>query len=131
VSIVGNRILLFHNDLKFLASTKAALGAEGFDVVAVNNSLAAWETLSDVHRRFDVLITRVAGPEGSPPGLALVRHFRMNRLRSPVVIVDTPDNAHFADGESHVLVTPVSAQGVLNAVRAALASPTLDGAEGA
>jgi DNA-binding NtrC family response regulator len=128
---VGNRILLFHNDLEFLASTEAVLGAEGFEVVAVNDSLAAWEMLSDVDRRFDVLVTRVAGPERSPPGLALARHFRMIRPHSCVIISGTPDDAHFADGVGNVLVAPVSAEDVLNSVRAApLSAPTPNAAEG-
>jgi DNA-binding NtrC family response regulator len=128
---MGNRILVFNNDLGFLSAIEAALEAEGFEVAAVKDSLTAWAMLSDVHRRFDVLITRVAGPEGTPPGLALARHFRMIRPGDRVIIADTPDKAHFADGAGHVLVAPVSAQDVLNAVRAALASPPRDAAEGA
>jgi DNA-binding NtrC family response regulator len=119
---MSKRILLFHNELGVLGATEAALVAEGFEVVAVNDSLTAWEMLSDVHRWFDVLITRVAGPEGSPPGLALARHFRTIKPHPCVIIIGRPDNAHFAEGIGRVLLAPVSADDVLNAVKAALAS---------
>jgi DNA-binding NtrC family response regulator len=119
---MSKRILLFHNDLGFLGATEATLDAEGFEVVAVNDSLAAWELLSDVHRRFDVLVTRVAGPAGSPPGLALARHLQMIKPHSCVIIIGRPDNAYFADWVGRVLLAPVSAHDVLNAVKAELAS---------
>jgi DNA-binding NtrC family response regulator len=128
---MANRILLFHNDLEFLSSAEVTLRAEGFEVVAVKNGLTAWEMLSDVHRQVDVLVTGVAGSEGSPPGLALARHFRLITPRARVVIADTPDNARLAYGVGHVVVGCVSADDVLKAVRAALASRTPNAAENA
>jgi hypothetical protein len=50
--------------------------------------------------------------------------------KPPSDIAGTLDHVHFADGQGHVVMAPVSAQDVLNAVRAALASPTPDAAEG-
>jgi DNA-binding NtrC family response regulator len=127
---MGDRILVFHNDLEYLSSTEAALRAAGFEVVALDDSFQAWELLAGSNQRFDVLVTRTAAAQGAPPGLALARLFRMIRPGAPVVITAAPDNAHFAAGLGEVLLAPVTAQDVVAAVRSAVVRPIPGAAEG-
>jgi CheY-like chemotaxis protein len=116
---MATRIILFHDVAEFRCAAVSALQSAGFSVVAFSDSFAAWEAIS-LNMDFRVMITRVSGPPGSPPGLALARKARATLPGIKVIFTSTPENAHFADELADVLLDPISTGQIIRAVRSAL-----------
>lgn len=102
------RIVVVHDDPGFIENTAAALRAAGHDVAAYLNSLAALEAL-EAAQRVEVLITRVAFPEGQPNGVSLARMARVKKRGVKILFAADTRNRPYTEGIGEFLPAPANA----------------------
>jgi DNA-binding NtrC family response regulator len=86
------RIVVVHDDSKFVDELAQVLRAEGLDVATFPDPIAAWDSLEAVQKT-EVLVTRVAFPEGRSNGMALVRMAASKRREIKVIFLARPEYA--------------------------------------
>jgi len=112
------QIIMVHDDHTILDPLGDALRAGGHDVVAFDQSIAAWDALS-LDCKFDLLITRVRFPVG-PHGLALARRAHMNRKEIQVLFVAAPEMERFTDGLGVLVPMPTHPSNISETVASML-----------
>ncbi len=112
-------IVVVHDDPAFLDNTVRALQRAGYDAAGFLQSMAALDAL-EAAERVEVLVTRVRFPEGTPHGVALAQMTRHKRPGIKVLLIARPDSASHVNGVGEVLATPVTADEVVEKVRAML-----------
>ena len=116
---MAHRVFLVHDDLSFLRECQTALCNAGYDVEAFDNSMTALHRL-ERSESVDVLVTRARFPSGQPNGVALANMAKRFHPGIKNVVTAVPEVAHFADDLGIVLVAPVKAIDVVNAVSQAV-----------
>jgi CheY-like chemotaxis protein len=72
------RIVVVHDDPYFREHLTTSLNDSGYEAIAFEDSLLAWDALGRANR-IEVLITRVQFEAGKPYGIALAQWARSNR----------------------------------------------------
>ena len=114
------RIVVVHDDDSFLSYVVRALQSAGYDVAGFLETTAALCAL-EAAERIEILITRVAFPEGMPHGVALARMARTKRRGVKILFIARPEMIEHAEGVGEILVMPVTAEAVLAKVSEMLA----------
>jgi DNA-binding NtrC family response regulator len=109
------RIVVVHDDPSFREPLLASLKADGHDVVAYEDSLAAWGALESAQRA-EVLVTRVDFGQGKPHGVALALSARLKVPNLRVLFVARPRFRKDIEGIGVFLPLPVSVPEVAEAV---------------
>jgi CheY-like chemotaxis protein len=119
-------ILMVEDDPAFADALDRGLRAARFDVVAVNDSLAALRLLES-DRPVDMLLTDIKMPEGQPHGIALSLMARRQRPSLPVIFMSGyPDLIKDAGLDEPVFAKPFNLTVLVDAIRQRLqASPPI------
>ena len=95
------------------------LQRRGLEVVGYSDSTVAYELLRTAEK-IEVLVTGVAFRSGTPHGIALAGAARLRRPDLRVVFVARRDLAQHIEGGGRILIHPVSAEQVCEAVAEAI-----------
>ena len=114
------RIVVAHDDPEFRETTVTALQAAGYDVIAFDGSMAAIDAL-EAAARVELLITRVAYPEGTPNGISLARMARVKKSGVRVLFTARDENREHTEGIGEFLAVPVTGEALVATVRRMLA----------
>jgi DNA-binding NtrC family response regulator len=118
---VPARIVVVYDDIKFSEELAAQLRAEGHDVAAFPDPLAAWDAL-EAAKLTEVLVTRVEFPPGRSNGVALASMARLKRPGIRVLLLALPKYAEAAAAEGTLLPLPVSVEEAAETVKRLLLS---------
>jgi DNA-binding NtrC family response regulator len=118
---VPARIVVVYDDIKFSEELAAQLRAEGHDVAAFPDPLAAWDAL-EAAKLTEVLVTRVEFPPGRSNGVALASMARLKRPGICVLLLALPKYAEAAAAEGTLLPLPVSVEEAAETVKRLLLS---------
>jgi DNA-binding NtrC family response regulator len=86
------RIVVVHDDTKFVDELAEGLRAEGHEVATFPDPIAAWDAL-EAAQKSEVLVTRVSFPPGRSNGMALALMARTHRREIKVLFLARQDYA--------------------------------------
>jgi DNA-binding NtrC family response regulator len=109
------RIVVVHDDQYFREHLTKALNDSGYEAVAFEDSLLAWNALGSANR-IEVLITRVRFEPGKPHGIALARWARSSRPSVRVLFTALPEYEKHTGGLGEFLALPVEVGKVVETV---------------
>jgi CheY-like chemotaxis protein len=115
------RIVLVHDEPKFVDGLENALRRAGHQVATFSDPLTAWTSL-EAPRRIEVLITRLEFPPGKSNGLALARMAHARHRDINVIFTATARFARQVDEVDTFLPTPVAPSVVVETVERMLAN---------
>jgi DNA-binding response OmpR family regulator len=99
------RIVVVHDDTKFVEEVAGGLMAEGHEVATFPDPIAAWDAF-EAAQKSELLVTRVNFPPGRSNGLALALMARTRRREIKVLFLAKPDYAEeIRDVGMYLLVT--------------------------
>ena len=113
-------IVIVHDDPTFLETTATLLRADGYDVAAFEDSMAAMNALESA-AHVEVLVTRVNFPEGKPNGISLALVTRTKRPFLKVVFAGKPGLDRLTEDLGELVSYPGDLGEVVQAVTRALA----------
>src|ERR1041385_2835259 len=109
------RIVIAHDDLKFVAPLTDAVRRAGLDATTFNNPMVAYDALLAAST-VEVLVTAVDFGSGVQYGVALAEMAQERRRRLRVLFVDGPEYAHYAKGIGEFIPMPAKVPEVVAAV---------------
>ena len=113
------RIVVVLNNPKLADATVSALRANGFDALAVHDSMAALALLEQAED-IELLVTSTYFQEGKPTGAALALMTKIRRPELRVIFAGDPHLAALLDDIGQLIAEPVSPLRVVDTVRIAL-----------
>ena len=114
------RIVVVHDDPQFIEMSVSALLGAGHDIRAFSSSMATIDVL-EAPERLELLVTRVAFPQGQPNGVSLARMARVKRPGVKILFVARPENREHTKGLGEFLAMPVTETELAAAVERILA----------
>jgi len=118
------RIVIAHDDPEFRESVTAALQAARYETRAFAGSMEAIDALQAAEQ-IELLITRVAFPEGTPNGVALARMARHKKPGIRVLFAAREEFAEHTEGLGEFLSMPATGAEIVAAVERVLAAAKL------
>lgn len=117
-AIMPPRVVLVHDDPRFVREATAALRAATIEVAAFTDPLAALNAV-EAAQTVELLVTRVRFPLGKPNGVSLVRVARNKRPDMKALFLSLPEYAERVMGEGlgACMVAPVQVPDLVAAVR--------------
>jgi DNA-binding NtrC family response regulator len=119
---VSARIVLVHDDRRYLEAAASALKVGGYDIAAFTNPMAALKAL-DGDRAVDLLVTRVAFERGTIHGIALARMAKVKCLDIRILFIDLPEKQEHTDGIGAFVALPVEVPDLIRAIERLPADP--------
>jgi hypothetical protein len=113
------RIVVVLNNPKLADAAVSALMANGYDALAIHDSMAAL-TLLEHAQDIELLVTSTYFQEGKPTGAALALMTKTKRPQLRVVFVGDPHLAALLDDIGQMIAEPISPLRVVDIVRIAL-----------
>ena len=109
------RTVIVHDDPRFIELSAGALGAAGHQIRAFSSSMAAIDALQ-ADEPAQLLITRIAFPQGQPNGVSLARMARVKWPGIRILFVGRPENREHTEGVGEFLAAPVAGNELVEAV---------------
>ena len=118
-------ILLVDDDAELLTALTKVLEKDGYDVVPQSSANAAFQFITESHRRFDLVITDVSMPGMS--GLAFLSAIKTALPNVPVVVITAYGDwgqymEAMREGACEYLTKPVDKTELLAAIRRSLSA---------
>lgn len=110
------KVIIVHDNKKFLSDLTAATAAAGFMPIACENTMIALELLDTSHD-FTLLITRIAYASGFPHGLSLALIARRKIIGLKVLFVGRPELAEYVSDIGDFLPFPIEANCVIAKIK--------------
>jgi hypothetical protein len=113
------RIVVVLNDPELADATVSALTADGYDALAVHDSMAALTLLEQAEDIELLVASTYFGPQ-KPTGAALALMTRISRPGLKAIFTGNPELAALLEDIGHVISGPVSPSKMVNTARLAL-----------
>jgi DNA-binding NtrC family response regulator len=114
------RIVLVHDDPEFSECVATAMQAAGYDVAVFTSSMEAIDAL-EAAERIELLITRVAFPNGTPNGVCLALMAKMKKRDIRVLFAARDENREPTEGVGEFLPMPITGPEIVATVKRMLA----------
>ena len=115
------RIVVVLNDPGLADATVSALVADGHNALAIHDSMAALDLLEQA-KDIGLLVTSPYFGERKPTGAALALMTRLRRPDLRVIFATNPQLAPLLEDIGRVIVEPISASQIVDAVRITMAA---------
>ena len=108
-------VVIVHDQPLFIGTVANALRKMGHEVTTFRDSMAALNALDNVPS-FDLLITRVGFPKGTPHGLSLALTLKRKRPYLKVIFVGRSERVGYTEGIGELFPHPVDVAGLVETV---------------